>query len=81
MALFSCSVTHAVFESCEIAMYSGSRSSATVAPGPKIRMDGSSAAPLNAENPTSVTSASVSVAAPPLTSITLTLPSGSNVYD
>ncbi len=33
MALFSCSVTQAVFESCDTAMYSGSRSCATVASG------------------------------------------------
>ena len=33
-ALFSWSVTQAVFESCDTAMYSGSRSCATVAPGP-----------------------------------------------
>ena len=44
MALFSCSVTYAVRESCETAMYSGSRSCATVAPGPKMRIDGSSVA-------------------------------------
>ena len=56
-ALFSWSVTHAVFESCETAMYSGSRSCATVAPGPKIRIDGVQRRPLNAVNPAVVTSA------------------------
>ena len=57
MALFSCSVTHAVLESCETAMYSGSRSCATLAPGPKIRIDESSVAPLNSAKPMSVTTA------------------------
>ena len=75
MALFSCSVTHAVFESCDTAMYSGSRSCATLAPGPKIRIDESSVAVLNAEKPMSVTTAAPT---PPRRSIRLTLPSGSN---
>ena len=79
MALFSCSVTHAVFESCETAMYSGSRSCATVAPGPKTRMDGSSVASLKAAKPMSVTSADVREATPPRRSMRLTLPSGSTV--
>ncbi len=78
MALFSWSVTHAVFESCDTAMYSGSRSCATVASGPKMRIDGSSVAPLKAPKPAVVTSACVTLLAPLRMSMMLTLPSGSN---
>ena len=55
-------------------MYSGSRSSATVAPGPKMRIDESSVALLNAVKPIVVTLACVSALTPPLRSIRLTLP-------
>ena len=48
IALFSCKVTHAVFESSDTVMYSGSRSCATLAFGPKMRMLGSSDVPLKA---------------------------------
>ena len=52
IALFSCSVTHAVFESCETVMYSGSRSCATVGLFfPKIRTLASSIAGENAPKP------------------------------
>ena len=44
IALFSWSVTYAVRESAETVMYSGSRSCATVAFGPKTRISGLSSA-------------------------------------
>ena len=56
IALFSCKVTHAVLESSDTAMYSGSRSCATLAFGPKMRMLGSSAVPLKAVKRAVVTS-------------------------
>ncbi len=73
IALFSCSVTQAVRESCEVAIYSGSRSSATEAPGPLILM------PVRSMLLKSLKPALTAIAdkAPLLTSTIVTLPSGS----
>ncbi len=77
IALFSCKVTHAVFESSDTVMYSGSRSCATLAFGPKIRMLESRDVPLKAVNRTVVTSACDSVVMTSGSRMMLTLPSGS----
>jgi hypothetical protein len=75
-ALFSCSATYAVVLSALTATYSGSKSCAAVAPGPKTRTP-SGTAPLKAVKSAVATLASMSMAAPPDTSMMLTLPSGS----
>ncbi len=77
IALFSWSVTHAVFESSEAAMYSGSKSCATLAPGPKRRMRGSSPPALKASKPAATTSVCVMALPPFDTSMMLTDPTGS----
>jgi len=79
MALFSWQVTQAVFESWETAMNSGSRSWATVAPGPKIRTLGSSGDWLNGRKPAVRTFDWSRFFTPPLRSMMLTVPSGSMV--
>jgi hypothetical protein len=79
IALFSCRVTHAVFESPETAMYSGSRSmlSATPAEGFMRWIRGSSVDFAKESNETVVTSACVRPATPPVMSIIATDPAGS----
>ena len=79
-ALFSCSVTHAVLESAETATYSGSKSWAAVALGPKIRTELPRSRSLNTAKSAVATLSCVTFSTPPATSIIEIEPSGSTSY-
>ena len=82
MALFSCNVTKAVLSSELMQMYSGSRSDATVAFGPKMRIPAArrlSISPLNDSKVNVVTLSEVIFGMPGNKLMMLTEPNGSIV--
>lgn len=75
-ALFSWSATHAVVECASMATYSGSRSWATVALGPKIRTPAARTSSIWSLKPSNPAVATVSASAPADRSMMLTDPWG-----